>query len=50
MPSGRWIDSTLMTSAPNAASEFEAAGPAQNAVKSTTRTPASGAPAARCTV
>ena len=46
MPSGRWIDSILMTSAPNAANECVAAGPAQNAVKSTTRTPASGSPAA----
>jgi len=42
MPSGRWIDSTLITSAPNAASRCVAAGPAQNAVKSTMRTPSSG--------
>ena len=47
MPSGRWIDSILMTSAPNAASEWVADGPAQNAVKSTTRTPASGSSADR---
>ena len=44
MPSGRWIDSTLTTSAPNAASRWVAAGPAQNAVKSTMRTPSSGNP------
>ena len=43
MPSGRWMDSILITSAPNAASEWVADGPAQNAVKSTTLTPASGA-------
>ena len=46
MPSGRWIDSILMTSAPNAANECVAAGPAQNAVRSTIRTPASGSSAA----
>lgn len=42
MPSGRWIDSILTTSAPNAASRCVADGPAQNAVRSTMRTPASG--------
>src|ERR1700758_831238 len=36
------MDSTLMTSAPNAASEWVAAGPAQNAVRSMIRTPANG--------
>ena len=46
MPSGRWTASILITSAPKAANECVAAGPAQNAVKSTTRTPASGASAA----
>ncbi|PQM47664.1 hypothetical protein C1Y40_02124 [Mycobacterium talmoniae] len=45
MPSGRWMDSTLITSAPNAASRWVAAGPAQNAVRSITRTPSSGKPA-----
>ena len=42
MPSGRCTDSTLMTSAPIAASHAVANGPDQNAVKSSTRTPASG--------
>src|ERR1700761_6890963 len=42
MPSGRWMDSTLTTSAPNAASRWVAAGPAQKAVRSTMRTPANG--------
>ena len=42
MPSGLWMDSTLTTSAPNAASRWVAAGPAQKAVRSTTRTPSSG--------
>ena len=42
MPSGRWIDSILITSAPNAANEWVADGPAQNAVRSMIRTPASG--------
>src|SRR5262245_52352393 len=45
MPSGRWIDSILITSAPNAANEWVADGPAQNAVRSTIRTPASGSSA-----
>src|SRR6202035_5557498 len=38
--------STLMTSAPNAASRWVAAGPAQKAVRSTIRTPSSGRPGA----
>ena len=42
MPSGRCTASTLITSAPIAASHAVANGPAQNAVKSSTRTPASG--------
>ena len=42
MPSGRRTPSTLMTSAPSAASTWVAIGPAQNAVKSTTRTPVKG--------
>src|SRR3954462_10829424 len=45
MPSGRWIDSILMTSAPNAANECVAAGPAQKAVRSMRRTPANGSSA-----
>ena len=42
MPSGRWTDSTLTTSAPRAPSTWVAAGPAQKAVKSTMRTPSRG--------
>ena len=42
MPSGRCTASTLITSAPIAESHAVAAGPAQNAVKSSTFTPASG--------
>ena len=44
MPSGRWMDSTLITSAPIAARNWVAKGPAQNAVKSMMRRPASGPP------
>ncbi len=39
IPSARWIDSTLMTSAPRATSTWVAEGPAQKAVRSITRTP-----------
>ena len=42
MASGRWIDSTLMTSAPRVARYWVAAGPAQNAVTSSTRMPSNG--------
>ena len=42
MPSGRWIDSTLMTSAPRTARKWPTKGPAQNMVKSSTRRPAKG--------
>ena len=42
MPSGRWIDSILITSAPSAPSTLVATGPAQNAEKSATFTPSSG--------
>ena len=42
MPSMRLIDSTWITSAPSAASTPAAIGPAHHAVRSRTRTPASG--------
>ena len=42
MPSIRLTDSTWMTSAPSAASAPAAIGPAHHAVRSSTRTPASG--------
>ncbi len=42
MPSMRLIDSTWITSAPSAASAPAAIGPAHHAVRSSTRTPASG--------
>jgi hypothetical protein len=42
MPSGRLGDSILITSAPSVASWWVHAGPAQNAVRSSTVTPASG--------
>src|SRR3954469_10892779 len=41
-PSGRCTDSTLMTSAPIEHSHAVENGPDQNAVKSTTRSPANG--------
>src|SRR5947209_19821454 len=41
-PSGRWIDSTLMTSAPIDARNEVAMGPLQNVDRSRTRTPSSG--------
>ena len=42
MPSGRWIASTLITSAPRFASIWQAEGPAHQAVVSITRMPLSG--------
>src|SRR6478752_2845019 len=45
MPSKRLIDSTWITSAPRVASMLAAIGPAHHAVRSTTRTPASGSAA-----
>ena len=45
MPSMRVIDSTWMTSAPSAASTPVPAGPAHQAVRSSTRTSSSGSPA-----
>jgi hypothetical protein len=42
MPSGRWIASSLITSAPRFASIWQAEGPAHQAVVSSTRIPASG--------
>src|ERR687898_2229286 len=42
MPSGRCTDSTLITSAPIALNQAVANGPDQNAVKSSTETPANG--------
>ncbi len=47
MPSGRCTASTLMTSAPIARNHAVVKGPAQNAVKSSTATPASGPTAGR---
>ena len=46
MPSMRLIDSTWITSAPSAASAPAAIGPAHQAVRSSTRTPASGSSSA----
>ena len=42
VPSGRWIDSTLSTSAPKNPSIWLVYGPAQNEVRSKTRIPRSG--------
>ena len=46
IPSGRLADSTWITSAPSAAIICAADGPAHQAVRSSTRSPASGSPAA----
>ena len=42
MPSGCFVDSTWITSAPRTPHAYPMTGPAQNAVRSTTRRPASG--------
>ncbi len=42
MPSGCFVDSTWITSAPRMAHAWPMSGPAQNAVRSSTRIPASG--------